>query len=223
MPREHRLKRILPRKEKVTVTVKLNGVRAKIRRPLHKSLKVILVINNQFTDAGNTTQIASGAGRSSAAGNNAAIDSSNTEQQQSVGAGGEATNTGMRGEQSETHRKHCRHRKHHHRHHHHRHHHHPNKRHHRHHPSHPPHPSHREREKDDIVVVLNNQINRSKNNQSVSAATQVASGGQTYSAGGTNAAIESSNTKQQHAVGGAPGAKALNSGMNNNQIEAAAN
>ena len=40
--------------------------------------KVVIVINNQITFAPNTTQIASGAGRNSAAGSNAAIDSSNT-------------------------------------------------------------------------------------------------------------------------------------------------
>ncbi|CRK84872.1 hypothetical protein [Neobacillus massiliamazoniensis] len=67
--------------------------------------KVVIVINNQFTIAPNTTQIASGAGRNSAAGNNAAIDASNTEQQQSVGAEGEANNTGMSGEQIEPHQK----------------------------------------------------------------------------------------------------------------------
>ncbi|SDI03576.1 hypothetical protein [Alteribacillus bidgolensis] len=53
-----------------------------------KNFRVTAVINNQFTDSPNTTQIASGAGKSSAAGNNAALNSSNTEQQQSVGAQG---------------------------------------------------------------------------------------------------------------------------------------
>jgi hypothetical protein len=73
--------------------------------PVTDKPKIVIVINNQFTSAPNTTQIASGAGRNSAAGNNAAIDSSNTEQQQSVGAEGEATNTGMGGEQIEGHEK----------------------------------------------------------------------------------------------------------------------
>ncbi|WP_256218440.1 hypothetical protein [Bacillus sp. MUM 116] len=67
--------------------------------------KIVIVINNQFTSAPNTTQIASGAGRNSAAGNNAALDSSNTEQQQGVGAKGRARNSGMSGEQIEPHQK----------------------------------------------------------------------------------------------------------------------
>ncbi|PEI52714.1 hypothetical protein [Bacillus pseudomycoides] len=67
--------------------------------------KIVIVINNQITFAPNTTQIASGAGQNSAAGNNAAIDSSNTEQQQSVGAGGKAINKGISGDQIEPHEK----------------------------------------------------------------------------------------------------------------------
>ncbi|WP_336992321.1 hypothetical protein [Bacillus toyonensis] len=66
--------------------------------------KIVIVINNQITFAPNTTQIASGAGQNSAAGSNAAIDSSNTEQQQTVGAGGKAINKGMSGEQIEPHK-----------------------------------------------------------------------------------------------------------------------
>jgi hypothetical protein len=57
----------------------------------------VFVVNHQFTNAPNTTQIASGAGRSSAAGNNAAIKSPNTQQQQSVGAGGTAKNKWVKG------------------------------------------------------------------------------------------------------------------------------
>lgn len=140
-----------------------------------------MVINNQFTDSPNTTQIASGAGRSSAAGNNAALDSSNTLQQQSVGAGGEAENKGMHGTQTE------------------------------------PHVPHVDCDDDAIVIVINNQIN--KTGETVSSATQVASGGGVFSTAGTNAAIESSNTKQQHAVGGGEGASAENKGENADQVE----
>ncbi len=141
--------------------------------------KIVIIINNQFTSAPNTTQIASGAGRNSAAGNNAALDSSNTEQQQSVGAAGEAKNFGINGNQSEPHEKHdnC-------------------------------------DDNSEIVIVINNQINQA---EVVSSATQVASGSGTDSAGGTNAAIASSNTKQQHAVGG--DGVAVNDGENGNQEE----
>ncbi|HEU5140118.1 MAG TPA: hypothetical protein VFT51_09095, partial [Bacillales bacterium] len=69
------------------------------------SPRVVIVINNQINFAPNTTQIASGAGRNSAAGNNAALDSSNTEQQQSVGADGKAENYGIKGKQIEPHHK----------------------------------------------------------------------------------------------------------------------
>ncbi|HEU5138654.1 MAG TPA: hypothetical protein VFT51_01680, partial [Bacillales bacterium] len=47
--------------------------------------------------------------------------------------------------------------------------------------------------------------------------TQVASGSGSDSTGGTNASIESSNTKQQHAVGG--GGRAINKGEIGKQIE----
>jgi hypothetical protein len=133
-------------------------------------------------DAPNTTQIASGAGGNSAAGNNAAIDSSNTLQQQSVGAKGRARNLGMKGHQSEPHDKHG-----------------------------------KLTDNEEITIVINNQINRTGKN--TSSATQVASGGGTDSTGGTNAAIQSSNTKQQHAVGGDKSGRALNKGMNNKQKE----
>jgi hypothetical protein len=142
----------------------------------------VVVINNQFTNAPNTTQIASGAGGNSAAGNNAAIDSSNTLQQQSVGAKGRARNLGMKGHQSEPHDKHG-----------------------------------KLTDNEEITIVINNQINRTGKN--TSSATQVASGGGTDSTGGTNAAIQSSNTKQQHAVGGDKSGRALNKGMNNKQKE----
>ncbi|CAM3815308.1 hypothetical protein ALPO108162_07245 [Alicyclobacillus pomorum] len=70
---------------------------------------------------------------------------------------------------------------------------------------------------EEIMIVINNQINRTGKN--TSSATQVASGGGTDSTGGTNAAIQSSNTKQQHAVGGDKSGRALNKGMNNKQKE----
>ncbi|WP_416825111.1 hypothetical protein [Ectobacillus polymachus] len=143
--------------------------------------KIVIVINNQFTSAPNTTQIASGAGRNSAAGSNEAIDSSNTEQQQVVGAKGQATNTGMNGDQTEPHEKDK---------------------------------EHSEND-EEIVIVINNQVNTTSTAQA--SATQVASGGGDDSASGTNAAIESSNTKQQHAVAG--DGSAINSGETANQKE----
>lgn len=165
--------------KKVNVVVEKDGERIVARSLISEKPKIVIIINNQFTSAPNTTQIASGAGRNSAAGNNAAIDSSNTEQQQSVGAEGEAKNFGMNGNQYEPHEKHgnwC--------------------------------------DDEELVIVINNQINQAEN---VSSATQVASGSGTDSAGGTNAAIASSNTKQQHAVGG--DGVAVNDGENGNQEE----
>lgn len=117
----------------------------------------------------------------------AALDSSNTEQQESVGAEGKAKNEGMEGKQREPHekgKKCC--------------------------------------DENEIVIVLNNQIHlthEESETESTSSATQVASGGDTYSASGTNSAIESSNTKQQFSVGGSKGSLGFNSGMNSDQIE----
>lgn len=172
--------------DKVVVIVEKKGFRTVAKSPLNGNRKIVIVINNQFTNAPNTTQIASGAGRSSAAGNNAAIDSSNTGQQQSVGAGGKARNVGLGGKQSEPHKRHW-----------------------------------KRREEEEILIVVNNQIvKRAKSKRgTASSATQVASGGGTYSTSGTNSAIESSNTKQQHAVGGGPGSRALNKGINGKQRE----
>ncbi|MEH7305640.1 hypothetical protein [Neobacillus drentensis] len=151
--------------------------------PLSDKRKVVIIINNQFTSAPNTTQIASGAGRNSAAGNNAALDSSNTEQQQSVGAKGQASNTGMGGDQLQPHKENGEH-----------------------------------LEPDvEFVIVINNQINATSTEQA--GATQVASGGGDDSAAGTNSAIASSNTKQQHAVGGDESGSADNSGEDGNQTE----
>nr|WP_274648794.1 hypothetical protein [Paenibacillus humicola] len=192
----------------VTVTVRAKGIRTRIRRPLRKGLKIILIVNNQFTDAANSTQIASGAGKSSASGSNAAIASSNTGQQHSVGAGGTASNTGMEGTQSKhkgrgkrrrrKHRSRLRHSSRHK------------------HSGRSKRGGRRSRKKEDLVIVLNNKVHEA--NGDTTAATQLASGGKDYSAGGTNAAIESSNTKQQQGVGGGPGAQATNSGLNSDQI-----
>lgn len=89
----------------IKVTVEKDGKKL-TTKSLSNTSRIVIVINNQFTSAPNTTQIASGAGRNSAAGSNAAIDSSNAEQQQSVGAAGVAKNKGMKGKQTEPHKKH---------------------------------------------------------------------------------------------------------------------
>lgn len=65
-----------------------------------------------------------------------------------------------------------------------------------------------------IVIIINNQINKGEKQ---SSATQIASGSGIDSTGGTNSAIGSSNTKQQHAVGG--GGRAINKGENGDQEE----
>jgi hypothetical protein len=82
-----------PRKDRFQIIIKKGNKRMAAKVRLADIHKLIFVINHQFTNAPNTTQIASGAGRSSAAGNNAAIQSPNTRQQQSVGSGGTARNT----------------------------------------------------------------------------------------------------------------------------------
>jgi hypothetical protein len=74
----------------ITVMIETNGKRITTKARTTRNSRIVLIINNQFTNAPNTTQIASGAGRNSAAGSNASIDSTNTQQQQSVGAGGKA-------------------------------------------------------------------------------------------------------------------------------------
>lgn len=65
------------------------------------------------------------------------------------------------------------------------------------------------------VIIINNQVDMGKEQ---SSATQVASGAGKDSTAGTNAAIESSNTKQQHAVGGSGTAE--NDGERGDQVEA---
>jgi hypothetical protein len=136
--------------------------------------RIVIIINNQFTDVPNTTQIASGAGRASSAGSNAAVASSNTQQQQTVGA-----DTGLEGAQVEPHIL----------------------------------PGGECGCEEELIIVINNQINTAP----TGAATQIASGGGVYSAAGTNAVAESSNTKQQHAVGG--DADASNDGTGDDQTE----
>ncbi len=167
--------------EKLIITMNKDGKQIITETSLSGKRRIVIVINNQFTNAPNTTQIASGAGRNSAAGNNAAIDSSNTQQQQSVGAQGKAKNYGMKGYQLEPHEK-----------------------------------QGGWKDDEEVTIVINNQVNETSG---TSAATQVASGSGTDSAGGTNAAIASSNTKQQHAVGGDASGRAVNRGMNNSQTE----
>ncbi|OMF84792.1 hypothetical protein [Paenibacillus sp. FSL R7-0273] len=63
----------------------------------------------------------------------------------------------------------------------------------------------------EIVIVVKNQTVKLPKGSRSSAATQVGSGGGTYSTGGTNSAIESPYTRQQHAVGGGAGGHAVNS------------
>lgn len=77
---------------KLTIILEKGKQRLIAQTPLLGVHRIVFVVNRQFTNAPNTTQIASGAGRSSAAGSNAAINSPHTRQQQSVGAGGKAKN-----------------------------------------------------------------------------------------------------------------------------------
>lgn len=151
----------------ITIIIEKNNRRMIASAPISAMKRLVFVINRQFTNAPNTTQISSGAGRSSAAGNNAAIQSPNTRQQQSVGAGGKAKNSGSKDRYNRT--------------------------------------TSRPRTKSngkEVVIVINDQIVKLPKKYSNASATQVASGGGTYSTGGTNSAIESPGTKQQHAVGG---------------------
>ncbi|SEU11291.1 hypothetical protein [Paenibacillus sp. NFR01] len=163
--------------DRITVIIQKGKRRIVTRTPLAGVDRLVYVINNQYTNAANTTQIASGAGRSSASGSNAAIASPYTRQQQSVGAGGNAANLGgakgRRGGRIRT----------------------------------LPPIVHGRKE---IVVVVNNQTVKVPKGTGSSSATQVGSGGGTYSSGGTNAAIDSPGTRQQQAVGGGAGGRALN-------------
>ncbi|HEY3368445.1 MAG TPA: hypothetical protein VGK74_25605 [Symbiobacteriaceae bacterium] len=177
--------------ETIKITVEQDGEKVTSETPINGELKIVIIINNQFTSAPNTTQLASGAGHSSAAGSNAAIDSANTQQQQSVGAQGRAENSGQNGEQSEPHG------------------------------SHGPDMDEKElviviNNQANKTPQVSPQPGQQ---QPSSSATQVASGGGNDSAAGTNAALESSNTKQQQGVGGAEGGTADNSGQDDAQLE----
>lgn len=162
---------------KLKIIIERNNKRIATSIPIKSLKRFVVVLNRQFTNAPNTTQISSGAGRSSAAGNNAAILSPNTRQQQSVGAGGRAINSAE------------------------------SKRHHHAHArafstSSPSGRSRIKRKGKEVVIVINEQIVKLPKGQTNASATQVTSGAGFYSTGGTNSAIESAGTKQQHAVGG---------------------
>ena len=170
----------MARPDRITVTVTQGKRRLTTRAPLHGIDRIVIVVNDQFTNAPNTTQIASGAGRSSAAGSNAAINSPLTSQQQSVGAGGKAKNLSSKNPP----------------------------------PTSPylsaQYPSPKQHLSKEVVMVINRQVVKVPRRSQNASATQVASGGGTFSTGGTNAAIESPKTKQQHAVGGGSGSRAVN-------------
>jgi hypothetical protein len=163
------------RGDRLTIIVEKRGKRIITRTPLHGIDRLVFVVNHQFTNAPNTTQLASGAGRSSAAGSNAAIKSPHTQQQQSVGAGGTAKNIWTPDKHGHLHRGHG----------------------HGHHSKH----GHRAHRKE-VIIVLNDQIVKLPKHAANASATQVASGAGKYSTSGTNSAIESAGTKQQQAVGG---------------------
>mgnify|MGYP006976738673 CR=1 FL=1 len=165
--------------DRFAITLQLGGKRMVAKAPLKSIKRLVFIFNRQFTNAPNTTQIASGAGHSGAAGNNAAIRSPRTKQQQSVGANGTARNTGGGGKASSPRSRAMaagRHR-------------------------------HRFRGKE-VVVVINEQIVKMPPGSRNASATQVASGAGKFGTGGTNSAISSPGTRQQHAVGG--GGTAIN-------------
>ncbi|GMK40295.1 hypothetical protein PCCS19_33510 [Paenibacillus sp. CCS19] len=171
------------RGDRLTVIVEKRGKRIITRTPLHGIDRLVFVVNHQFTNAPNTTQLASGAGRSSAAGSNAAIKSPHTQQQQSVGAGGTAKNVWLPNKHAHLYHGHGHGRGHHGKHRHH---------------------AHRK----EVIIVLNDQVVKLPKHAANASATQVASGAGKYSTSGTNSAIESAGTRQQQAVGG--GGKAIN-------------
>ncbi|MCH1641444.1 hypothetical protein MJ257_15130 [Paenibacillus timonensis] len=170
------------RKDQLTIILKKGTQRLIAKTPLPGVDRIVVVVNRQFTNAPNTTQIASGAGHSSAGGSNAAIDSPYVRQQQSVGAGGKAINRDgksgpvgawrLRGSQPTVRGK--------------------------------------ARRGKEVVIVVNDQVAKLPRGRQDAAATQVASGGGRHSTGGTNSAIGSPGTRQQHAVGGGSGSLAAN-------------
>ncbi|MFL0556165.1 MULTISPECIES: hypothetical protein [Paenibacillus] len=170
------------RKDQLMVILKKGKQRLIAKTPLPGVSRVIVVVNRQYTNAPSTTQIASGAGHSSAAGSNAAIRSPYVRQQQSVGAGGKAFNKDgkgglMGGRWSSRNHRDTR--------------------------------GLLQRGKE-VVIVVNDQVVKLPRGQQTAGATQVASGGGRYSTGGTNSAISSPGTRQQHAVGGGSGSVAAN-------------
>ncbi|ANY73853.1 hypothetical protein BBD41_15405 [Paenibacillus ihbetae] len=169
----------MPTKDHLTITVEKGNHRYSLTSPLGGIERFTVVVNDQFTNAPNTTQIASGAGKSSAAGNNAAIRSPFTYQQESVGAGGIAKNLGLKNSL--------------------------------HHGAKPDGkiPKSKKHQKE-VVFVINKQVVRLPRSGRDSSATQIASGAGAFSTGGTNSAIESRGTRQQQAVGGGSGSKAIN-------------
>ncbi len=171
--------------DKLTVIFQKGNKKMVVKSPLNGNRQVVVVLNSQFTNAPNTTQLASGAGRSSAAGNNASIDSTNSQQQQAVGAGGKAKNRGMKGKQVAPIQRNGR--------------------------------RNGESGQKKAVVIVNDQVVKLARRGSNASATQVAAGGGTDSTGGTNSAIESLNSKQQHAVGGGKGSVAFNKSAKSNQ------
>lgn len=168
-----------PPKSRLTIILEKGNRRIITRTPLPGVDKVVVVVNRQFTNAPNTTQIASGAGRSSASGNNAAILSPLTRQQQSVGAGGLAKNLEAKGRRKGK-------------------------------PAASGLPLYPGAPGKEVVIIINDQIVKLPRGFTNASATQVSSGAGAYSTGGTNSAIESPGTRQQHAVGGGPGSAALN-------------
>lgn len=171
----------------VTVIIQKRGKKIVAKAPLSHIDRMVFVINHQFTNAPNTTQISSGAGRSSASGSNGTINSPDTDQQGTVGAGGIANNrlangkrTRKLGFSSEVRS------------------------------SSPYFPHGFRRRGRELVIVINEQIAKLPRGQQASSATQIASGAGKYSLGGTNAAIDSPRTRQQQAVGGGSGARASN-------------
>ncbi|WP_339220537.1 hypothetical protein [Paenibacillus sp. FSL W7-1332] len=178
----------MSQKEHLTITVEKGKQRFSVTSPLGGVGRFVFVVNDQFTNAPNTTQIASGASKSSAAGNNAAIKSPHTYQQQSVGAGGIAKNLGLKDPKDKDHFS-------------------------KHHPKHhSKHSKHKKNQKE-VVFVINKQVVKLPKGGQNASATQIASGAGKYSTGGTNSAIESRGTRQQHAVGGS-GSKAINKDAN---------
>ncbi|CAN7609108.1 hypothetical protein [Paenibacillus sp. LjRoot56] len=158
--------------DRLTIIIEKGKKRIITQSPIHGIDRLVFVINHQFTNAPNTTQLASGAGRSSAAGSNAAIKSPHSQQQQSVGAGGKAKNRigkGAKGKLSGVGSKQL---------------------------------AKIRRKGKEIIVVINDQIVKLPKHAANASATQVASGAGKYSTSGTNSAIESPGTKQQDAVGG---------------------